>query len=518
MNKKLVWAVAAIAIIAAGLFMMNGQGGPGAVVDRAEPLGSEAALPAFSPESQYALLKVENVEDFRKGAEFVKSFIPLMADPDVLDDMSEMYGELGVFENADPTDTLRKMTLAVEYMETFETFLKAADEFSFLVASDDMYISFFTNEEKYASLKSEPNGFLKNAEPWTTDLAGEGAEALQIPIPKDSRIYVLKRTDAGRTHVVLTSSEEAVGRMQGAWKDPAARAGISRRLEAPNFAQYRFQVPAYTGEPRDVAAEVAWRSDEKMTRMETFGDLEAMGVTPVTSGLEAEPVPTFGSGKPLALATMDLPYIFSIALPGVDDPAGYILSMVKKTSGHEIPEQFEGDVRALLNGSRVSVGAYLKDDQLMPTTAYFLLELKDGAVIDKYLSLASMMLPPAQIEGWESAFSFPIDEQFQVTIARNGAKLLAGIGAPDEYAVKGAEPAEMSDLSKAGALVSYYVDFKPLTDESTEFGKALAEAKKQDDEVREVFDRLNLGAVDSIAAAMVSPDFSELRIYWKQDK
>lgn len=522
MNKKLMLAIAAAVVLIAAVVMMKETGDLGI----GEKLGTEAALPTYSTESQHVLLKIENVEGLRGGVDFVKSFLPLMTDPDVLDGMSEIYKNMDAFDGADPTDSLRKIATAAKFIGTFDSFLSAADEFSLLVVSNDLWLSFFTTEEKYSALKSGPHGFLSGAEPWTTDLAGKDGEALvlrgELPSFDDDRdsvdtsFYVIKRPYDGKTQVLLSSSEGTMKRASDAWKSDSARAKIERHLDAPNFVQYRFKTPAYTGGTRDFAAEVAWQTKDDVTKIDAYNDLALYGAKPITSGLETEPTPTFGSGDPFALMTVDLPYFFSIAFPGVEDPVGEFLSLTQKAAGYDIPGQFADDVRALLDGSRFSTGVYIKKDETTPKTAYIMVEMKDASVIDKYISLAALLMRPAQIAEWDSAYSVQIDENIEVTLARRGGRVLLGLGAPSEYGVKGAAPAAMSGMPETGVLVSSYIDVNLLTDETTAIGKKIAEVRESDEDFREVFEKFKLDSIDSLVAVQADPERSETRIYWKK--
>ncbi len=304
---------------------------------------------------------------------------------------------------------------------------------------------------------------------------------------------MLKRADGPRTLVLVAGSEETMGRAVRAWENPADRAVLTRNLDGPNFLQYRLSVPTYgDGASRDMATELAWRREGNTTVIDSFSDLDAMGVTPMTSGMEDRPVPLFGSGEPFVIETIDLPYFFSVAMPGVADPVEGFVSLMEASVGERIPFQFRSDVLAVLSGSRATIGVFMNSADIVPNTAYLALDMKTPDVLGKYFALAGMLLSPVEVEGWESALSESVDDGIDVTLARSGDRILLGIGNPEEYA-------NVDENTALGAM----------------FREVMAE-EEDGDMLFEVIDRLNLRAFESLSVVQTAPERAESRIVWSE--
>lgn len=529
LNKKMLLLVAALLVVAAGAYALWGSFGPGATVKVTEELGAEAALPAYDKEKQHLVMRVRDVEEMRKGLRFFSELMPFIDDPMIQEAMDEAYEDMEVPEGLDPMENLRKMRAGMAYLRFLDSFFAAADEFALLLAGDVAGVSFFTDEGKFAALMSDPQGVLNGASSWTTDLAKEGDEALvvktQLPSPDDYEnateweFYVLKRVQGERTQVLLSSSEAGLGRLTRAWSDPSARAAVERHLEQGNYLQYRLDMPTYAGgQTLPIFAELAWEGDGAMTRLDSFVDSPSMIAEAKTSGLEGEAVPLYGRGEAVYLSTIDFAYLFSIGFPGVEDPAGFFLSMMESSAGQKIPPQFAGDVRALLTGSRISTGVFMEKDRMMPSTAYLLIEMNDEAVLNKYFSLASLMLAPTEIEGWERALSTQIDAETTATMALDGKRLLLGLGQPGIYGARAEMPDEMKALPDKGVLFGLYLSPGIFFDETSEVGRTLRSIIDREGPALEslFFDRLNLDAISSVVCVQASPDRSETRIYWKK--
>ncbi|MDL2263805.1 hypothetical protein LJC31_04035 [Synergistaceae bacterium OttesenSCG-928-I11] len=528
MNKKMLVVLAVLIAVAAGVFAMRDSGAP--VAPKWEKLGAEAALPKFANDKNHVLLKVENVEGLRKGIRILKDFMPLMSDPDVMDEVRSRYEDMKELGGVNPMDSLEKLDLAMKYVTLFDAFFTAADEIAFLGAAPDICLTFFTNEEKFAAMKTTLEGARNAAEAWSTELAGEGGEAwiVRETFPsfdeeKDDTtvaLHVLKRADGERTQVLVAGSEETMQRAVRAWENPSDRAAVARKLDGPNFLQYRFTVPVYGSDTsRDMASEMAWRTEGNTTKFDSFSDLAAFGITPATSGVEGEALPLYGSGEPFALAAFDLPYFFSIAMPGADNPVESFVALMEASIGQRIPLQFRSDALAVLSGSRATVGVFMNPDEIVPSTAYLALEMKSPDVLGKYFALAGMLMKPAQIEGWESALSENVDDGIDVTLARSGNRMLLGIGKPEEYAKQAALPAAMSGMPDKGILVATYVAMKFITDENTALGRMIRDVVEEHEdgpEIAEVFDKLSLRSFESISGVQVDPERAESRIVWSE--
>lgn len=528
MNKKVVLLVVLLVAVAAGAYMMRETPVPVPPEAAQERLGTEAALPAYDREATHLVMRVRDVEELRAGVRFLGGLMPLMEDPAVLEGMSAAYENMDIPEGMDPYENMRKMRAAMDYMNFFDAFLAAADEFALLTAAGDLGVSFFTDEGRFAALMQDTNGILNGASPWETGLAADGEEALvvraKLPSPDDLgenadlAFYILKRAQGDRTQVLLANSEAGMGRLVGAWKDASARAVIERRLEDGNYLQYRLDLPVYGGgEAQSVFSELAWEGDGETTRLDTFADLSSMGVEPKPSGMASEPVPYFGSGEPVMLSTIDLAYLFSIAFPGTDDPVGLFISIMESSAGQQIPPQFAGDVRALLSGSRISVGCFVERDQLMPSAAYALIEMDDETVLNKYFSLASMMLQPVEVEGWERALKMEIDPLKRIALLSSGRRMLIGFGAPEAYAKHATLPEALAPMQDRGMIVGLYIDPTILFDETSAVGEILHPQLMANEEARVLLvDKLHLDAISSIVSVQADPERSETRINWKK--
>jgi hypothetical protein len=539
LNKKMLIVAAVLIAVVAGVFAMRGRDSGAPVAPREEALGAEAALPKFAADESHVLLKVENVEGLRKALDMLKGFMPLMKDPDVMDMMRDRYDVMKELDGTNPVDSVEKFDAAMKYIAFSDAFLAAADEIAFLGASPDVCMTFFTDEEKFAAMKEALGREGGSSEAWDTSLAGEGGEAWIVrdtiaALNEESgdidvTMYVLKRADGKRTQVITANSEETARRAVRAWESPSDRAVIERNLDAPNFIQYRIENSVIDGEPRSTANEIAWAGDGRTTKIDAFSDFSDSGSTPVTSGVESAPVPMYGTGEPVLLMTVDLAYILSIVMPGVENPAERLVSLIEKYGEEQIPLQFRNDVIAVLAGSRVSLGVFMKPDRLAPSTAYIAFELKDTEALNKYFSLAGIILKPAQIEGWEHALTeqniFDNDAyeglDTDVTLARNGNLFILGLGAPDEYAVRAPMPEAMSGMPETGVILSSYISTKFIVDESTALGAAVREAMEDRGDGRELsefIDRLGLDKFESISSVQADIARSESRIVWNQPK
>ena len=530
LNKKMLVVLAVVIAVAAGVFAMRDSGSP--LAPKWEKLGAEAALPTFANDKNHVLVKVENVEGLRKGIQILKDFMPLMSDPDVLDEVRSRYEDIEELGGVNPMDSLEKFDLAMKYVTLFDAFFTAADEIAFLGAAPDICLAFFTNEEKFAEMKTALERAHETAEPWSTELAGEGEEAWivreTLPSFDDETddttvaLHVLKRADGERTQVLVTGSEETMQRAVRAWENPSDRATVARKLDGPNFLLYRFAVPAYgSAASRDMAAEMAWRTEGNTTKFDSFSDLSAFGITPATSGVEGEALPLYGSGEPFVITAFDLPYFFSLAMPGVENPVESFVALMEASVGQRIPFQFRSDVLSVLSGSRATVGVFMNPDEVVPNTAYLALEMKSPDVLGKYFALAGMLMQPAQIEGWESALSENVDDGIDVTLARSGNRVLVGIGKPEEYATQAALPAAMSGMPDKGILVASYVAMKFITDENTALGAMLRDVIEEHEdgrEIAEVFEKLSLRSFESISSVQVDPERGESRIVWSEQQ
>ena len=530
--KKAVLLVVLLVAVAAGAYMMRGPSAPVLPEPSKEERGAEAALPAYDREQPHVILRVRDVEGLRRGVGFFEGIMPDMSDPEFAERMETLYEDMDLPGGEDTLESLRQMSAAMAYIRFFDSFLTAADEFALLGTSADVCASFFTDETKYAALKSDPDGILSGASPWNTDLAGDGQDALTVtaslPAPGelekpekniDVVFHVLKRAQGLWTQVLISSSEEGMRQLVRAWDEPSARAKTKRHLAGGNYLQYRMDVPTYAeGEARPIFAEVTWEGDGRTTRMDAFTDTSLWGAEPRTSGVEGEPVPLYGSGEPVALFTMDMAYIFSLAFPGADDPVGTFISLMEGSIGQSIPPQFAGDIRALLGESRVSFGCFMEKDQLLPSTAYALIEMKDPSVRDKYFSLASMMLQPAEVEGWERALKMEIDPMRRFVLLASGNRVLIGLGAPEAYAVRASLPAVMKDMPDKNVLSSFYFSTDILFDEASEVGKLLQAGMEENQELRETFEKLGLGVLSSFSGVQADVERSEARIVWREEK
>ncbi len=167
LNKKMLVVLAVLIAVAAGVFAMRDSG---PVAPQWEKLGAEAALPKFANDKNHVLLKVENVEGLRKGVQVLKDFMPLMEDPDVRDEMRSHYENLEELGGINPADSLEEFDRAMEYVTLFDAFFTAADEIALLGSSPDLCMAFFTDEEKFAAMKTTLEGAHNPAEPWSSDL------------------------------------------------------------------------------------------------------------------------------------------------------------------------------------------------------------------------------------------------------------------------------------------------------------------------------------------------------------
>lgn len=496
----MIGVVAAIIVAAAGviavLAMRSGVGG--------SAHKAEDALPQYDAASSHFVMGVRDVSGVSGAISFASRVIG----------SSSAVSSLGLPDAASELGDVDELSaVAVSLLDRLGAYVSAADDFAVLSAGDDIVVSFFSTEEKFAKLLDEmrADGTLAI---WEADIA-KGGEAYRWAIEGEaerlSEVFIVKRADGSRVHVSAASSEDAVRRSAAAWGDEKLRAKIDRKLTSPNYIISRFASRTIDGGSTENMVESAWRRDGKRTVIDVENDLSVSGIKPITSGVEDVPIPMYGAGEPTLMFASDIPMILSHICPGAEDPAEAVLALGEKIAGSRVPAQFRGTVKKLLMSSRITCAVFMKKDDPMPSSSYVVIDTKDASPLMQFLPMAALFMSREDVSGWKDFYSTDLDG-VKVVLGSSDGRVLLGTGEPSEFAKAASKPAEMKGVPDKGVLSLCYLATKFITDKSTALGEMVSDMLGDEPEAASVYDALK--SVRSVLSVQTAPNKAQTVVEW----
>lgn len=518
-GRKLAAAAAAIIIIVIAALAVShfGGGGGGSPLAPAGAGGIARTIPAFDSKADHFALCITDTSSLRSLADSAKEFIGSLRDKSNADKFILVLRTLSENSNADLPDPVEIVDVLLEAESSVggaAKFLSAADELAVLVTSSDAMLSFMTDDERFAGLLDSVRSSGAEVIKWETPLAKDGEAWLirgmlrGVPLLEDPDMYVLKLTSGSRSAAAVSLSQETVERAADAWSGKAA-AAIDRKLSSPNFINFR--ASNFDDSAHGAAAEMAWQTSGNVTTIESVVDSAFRGGTIRTSGLEDRPVPVYGEGDPLMLVTLDVPYLFSLALPEEDDPIEAGIRALEGQIGMSIPGTIRSDIMKILAGCRASAGAFYDKAASNISAAYLLAEMKDSSALSKYLAPLFMFMDTERVEGWEPfAVLDTVSGDMKAVLGKKGDTLMIGIGRPEAYASRPKLPAQIADSSSKGAIVSMYLDLKPFKDNRTPLDEI------DDEDARMMLEMLRSLPIESIYTTQSDSENSRTIVTWER--
>lgn len=486
---KLIVSVVVICVVIAIVAMRLGSGGGGTSAPKGR--APEEALPQFDANANYVVASIRNVGE-------ISGLLDLISQTAKMSDTAEGLGVPGV------DSVVGDAVVAI--VDRVKPYVESVDDAAVLAAEGGAVISFITTEEKYAALieRMRSDGSLAV---WETKVA-DGGEAYRWDLG-GLELFLIKSVDGKTVQLTAATSEEGAQSSAAAWADPKGRAKIDRKLKAPSYVVARMAIDSLGGKKRDHKVEAAWSVDASRIVLDVDNDLELAGIKPKTSGMESSPIPMYGTGEPAVLLTLDIPQVISMACPDVDDPAELVLSLCEMLAKNSVPGEFRSDVKDLMMTTRISLGVFMKDADIMPSSTYVVLESSKASLIQQYLGMASLFMSKEKIGSWSDAYTTELDG-FNIVLATGENKILLGTGKPEEFASAAKRPADLSSVPDKGVLSMLYISTKCLTDKDTAIGGLLASAAEDDQDLKEMLGFL--GAVKSILSVQTSPSTSQIVI------
>lgn len=507
-KKAIAAAVAVLVVVVAVFFAMRGRDGGGS-----SQAGVEMSLPNMDMKADHFVFKVKGTDGLRGILSGVRGLLPDM--PELVPALIEASGRFSPDDlGLDKMAIAQTLAPANDVMDALDVLLAAGDEVMAAVgrSGDDVVaaVSMVVSEQKYAGLKDA----LRSAGCRVSDeSASEGAdESVAVTFPHCPEIHMTSIKSGASRLIVFEAEQGEAAPAIAAWKDPAKRAKIDRSLTEQNYIAYRLSKDSIPTIPRDLVAEIGWASDAKSTKIKARTNADGASIP--TSGLDKTPLSFYGDGDPVVLLALDLPYVLATAYPeggSVEE----VMSIMEDTSGMSIPSDYRDDVLAVLKGARVSSGVTMKADQLIPETAYAMIEMKDTSPFDKYLMFAAFAMQSAKADGWDDVMTMSLGDGIDLTLARADGKILFGLGAPEKYAKSVSAP---SAPSNKGALSYLYMSTKYLLGSDTALGRFINSELAEDEDAGvfvELIDKLGLSKIESITSVQAEPAASEATIAWR---
>lgn len=504
MNKKILGAIVVIAVIAVALFTMSG--GSKKPTDAAGAAAN--ALPSFDANANYVLLGSSGKSDLPGAMRAIGHLVKIMPD------LYAVAGDAGAVDDEMPDGASELTGIAAKYVYLLADIVGSGEDMFCFVSETNVISGITATDAGFKAMTDKLAEAADSCGPWDDDaikaLGGEAVRATFVEGGEPVGSLGLVKLKNGASNVVLVTHGDGIPYVEAAaaaLKDPAKRAKVERQVQGPDFVQYRYEADHF-GVRVPIRGETSWTQTKESISLENA--TKAAGTkSPATSGVEKSPVPIFGSDPHVVLGAFDVPYIISNALPFEDAPIEKALEKFEEISGIPIPSDYRDDVIAVLSKMRVSFGVSLPADAKLPSAAYALIEMTDISPLEKYLSLAELMLSRVDIAGWDTALSAPIDDGINAIIAKRKGGILIGIGAPEVYAKEGKRPADMTGKPTDGALSMLYISGAALM-ANTEVSGTVAEVLGDDGLARilDLLKPLGLDKIKSISSLQTTPERS----------
>ena len=489
LNRKYIVAVLIVLLavggIAAGMFFFpSGE-------------SSESALPSLADDAPYVLVKLENPLLLQKG---ITSLLSLKS----------------VFEKNDSADD------AINIAVLLAAHLDIAEEMAILLPPKDIsrfYMSFFPVSDKFDSFIANPSFPAFKATKWQTDkgegwklgvaflnFAGDGGHA---------ELYVLKTSLGGRDIVLIAENEQGIDRMLEAKKSSSARLKIKRYNPGKDYIQTRTPLkPLDGGETKQGITEFALASDKTSAHLQIYTDCYSLlsGGNVPKSGLKGDDLPILGDGNLAAVFACDIPYTCFATQPTSKDPIRSVLEYVKPLLG----EEYTNDIRKIMESGRLSAVVTVSPVDEKHSTAYFVIESKAKAELDKFYSLISKIMTPSSLKGWDSA-GFADESDVSVLAARRGDILLLGIGTMSSYQKEATVPDNIKSFAAPHDLMNFVATSALLNVAQKELGEM---AKSELEDYGVDISGLSSSDIDinSVQFRVITPEKADYGIYWDEKK
>ena len=493
LNRKHIAAVLIVLLavggIAAKMFLFQSHESP------------ESALPSLADDSPYALLKVENPLVLQKG-------------------IASLLSMKTAFEKNQQVDEL------VSIAELLAVHLDIAEEMVMLLPPKDIsriYMSFSPVSDKFDAFIANPGSSAFNVTKWQTD-RGEGWKlgvAFLSLAGGDghAELYVLKTSSGGRDIVLIAENEQGIDRMLEAKKSSSSRLKIKRYNPGPDYIQVRAPLkPLGGGEARQGMTELALASDNTSAHLQIYTDCYSLLTdrNVPKSGLKGDDLPILGEGDLAAVFACDIPYTAFASQPTSKDPIGSVLDYVKPLLG----EEYTNDIRKIMESGRLSAVVTVSPGNEKHSTAYFVIESKASAELDKFYSLISKFMKPSSLKGWDSvsvADSDMAGADVGALAARRGSILLIGAGAISSYQKEASVPESIKSFAAPHDLINFVATSALLNVVQREFGKTI---KSELDDYGVNISGLSSGDIDlnSVQLRVITPEKADCGIYWNEKK
>ena len=514
MNKKILIALAAVAVIAVAVLMRVSPPKIGG-----EPFTApEMAFPKVGDGDHYVLFKLENPELMRNKLDAMAKMLPALADKkfsSALDSFEQLGRSLSALTSDDiDTTELDSMRSALDGLDAAKKYLDMAKQGAVLIVSGDshnaaqkseLHLSFFPDAEKFDAYIASA----ANLKKWETSKAGPKGGAWTI----GDGVYML-RTGDGDDVVLISDAESGIDRMLEAMKKPASRMEIKRFNQGPDYVQARVPIPVRdTGEVKTGFAELAWVEDDRSAHLQIHTDIYSVmtGRAVPKSGLEGKDLPLLGRGDLAFVGAVDLPYACFAAFPLEEDPVGKVLSLF----GDELPAMYMNDIKAIVEQSRASAVVVADPATGEPNTAYLVLETKAKSAVDRYYGLAGFFMQPATLSGWDSALALSIGGLgVDPILARRGDIVLMGIGKPADYAVEATVPKDIADFAAPHDLLNFVATSALLDASDSSLGQKLQEELLGEGIPPSVIETLGIDKLEAVQFRMMTPEKANLGLYW----
>jgi hypothetical protein len=475
---------------------------------REVPAGSELALPKLRDQDEYVLARIENPGIFTGKIARLSNLPP------------DFAGEIGVR----PVILDGMAALLERYRDILSpvgSLLGVADDMSVLRVSSDgggLYASLISDAGEFGRWLADGDGSSFSPSRWETAYAEKGDEAwtLTVDVPGERApltLYVLNKRESGPDFVMISDSEDGVGRMLEARKRAGARIEVRRYNAGPDYVQVRARLPLRgSGGTTTGTTEVAWVEDSASAHMQIYSSAySSMTDRSVPrSGLEGD-LPLMGSGDLAMVAAVDIPFLCFSVFPTEDDPVGVLLSMPSA----DLPPAQAQDLASILAQGRVSLVLVVDGAKSEPNTAYIMIESKASEPMDRLYALASL-LPGTQTEipGWGAAYSSSMMGGLNMVAARRGDAVLFGIGRAEDYLQSPTIPPDIGDFADPHDLVNFVARKSLLEVGESSLGKMARSQMSRMGIGMPLSGEFGLESIDAVQFRIMTPEYSNLGIYW----
>jgi hypothetical protein len=371
-------------------------------------------------------------------------------------------------ESAGRTASSQDMRARADLLDSLGSFIGIADEmtvYSPLGGGSRIYAAFAFDGAKFDALISgrPARGFRvadrtggRAGDSWTLEMQGGG------------ELYVTRRRSGERSLVCASHSEEGLGEMERAAKDPSARLSPPRNTDGKNRVSINFATPVMGQGFTIGEAEASWNADGNGIRVNYFTDLSARGSYAPKSDFIPETVRLFGKGSPALFASADPAYILRAVYSGDADPVKAALASIEA----RMTPVMVSDVEAILKNCRLSIAVVAEDGLI--ETAYAILDTDELESLERIFSFAGMLLAKTTgPDGWET-YDLPM-KNGRAFAARMGRSVILGLGDARAYAAETELPANIAGMCAASCGVGVFASSELLSLRAPGTGKTLGE-------------------------------------------